>query len=366
MAASDVTVFKGRLYFNSGGIVARYDTTSWTYLNNNYCWWGNFNRAGDDRYIVNLFKTDSVTFEETTSMGVWDGATLKDTLRLDTLWNGKLWGFQSTAWYKGELYIGGQMYPDKHPLINLIARFNGQHWKDVGGGIRAGGLAHINQMLVWGDDLYVAGQFLEKAGAPGNCIARWDGTSWHRLGDGVYMYGGNESDIQKMIVYNDELYVAGFFNVAGDIGCKGIAKWDGSKWCSVTDEFDDWYVQDVAAFKGNLYAGGGWYSINGDSSFNHLARYVGPGFSNCSTPVSVSNQVGSLDQPLVYPNPADDRLFFRAADVEQISIFDFTGREIMTTSNHANGIDISRLPCGMYTVKTQGRAGFKTAKFIKQ
>lgn len=339
----DVAYLKGRLYFNAQGIVFRYDTTKWTILNNNYCWWGPFHSAGD-RYLVNLFKTDSVTFQETTSMGVWDGTVLKDTLGLDTLWNGKLWSFDCLAWYKGELYIGGSMYPDKHPQISLIARFDGQRWKDVGGGIRAGGLAHINQMLVWGDDLYVAGQFLEAAGAPGNCIARWDGTSWHRLGDGVYMYGGLESDIQKMIVYNNELYVAGFFNVAGGFNTKGIAKWDGQKWCSVSDEFDNWYVQDVAAYKGNLYVGGGWYSINGDSSFNHLAKYVGSGFSNCSTPVSVEGAAKSLSSAAIYPNPAREGRVNVTFDASKpvrsvrVTLSDVTGRCVLRREYKTTGL----------------------------
>jgi len=109
------------------------------------------------------------------------------------------------------------MRPTNKPLLANIIRYDGTHWKDVGGGIDAGNFAHVNQLIVWRGDLYAAGAFLEAQGAPGNCIARWDGSSWHPLGDGVHNYGGGEADIQKMTIHNGELCVAGFFNHAGGV-----------------------------------------------------------------------------------------------------------------------------------------------------
>jgi hypothetical protein len=365
--ATDVRTYQNRLYINASGIVFRYDTATWTQLNNGYCFWGKSFFPAGDKLLVGLFRTDPVTGAESTPMGVWDGTSLKDTLGLDTLWKGKLWGFNSLAWYKGELYMGGFMYPEGHPLINLIARFDGQRWKDVGGGISAGGFAHINELLVWKGDLYVAGQFLESAGAPGNCIARWDGYKWYRLGNGVYKGSGGESDIQKMVVYKDELYVAGFFDQADGISAPGVAKWDGKKWCSVKDNFDGWSVQELAVYKDELYIGGGWSSINGDTSFNHLAKYTGSGFSDCSTPLAARNSAGASGSTIIYPNPSSDRLFVQeAAWVDTISIFDFTGRLVVTLSYDTNGVDISELVSGVYAVRVQGRGVFTTVKLIKR
>lgn len=168
-----------------------------------------------------------------------------------------------------------------------------------------------------------------------------------------------------MVIFKDELYVAGIFDEADGISTRGIAKWDGRKWCTVKDHFDDWLVQDVAAYKGELYVGGGWYSINGDSSFNHLAKYIGSGFNDdCSVPLSVTNTPASSPE-LLYPNPANGRVFIRAADINTISILDITGRNVLTLPYDVNGIDISRLAAGIYTVRMQGQGIISTAKLIK-
>jgi hypothetical protein len=347
----DVTTFKGNLYVNVLGDAVMYDGTTWQPLTTHYSLWGTFNHAGD-KLLMAQYVTDSVTFNVTTSLIAWDGNTWKDSLILDSVCN----SFATLAWYKGELYLGGSMYSNNKPLLTNIIRYDGTQWKDVGGGIQSGGLSHVNQLLVWRGDLYVAGEFLEAQGAPGNCIARWDGTSWHRLKGGAYKNGGTEADIQNMVVVNDELYVAGFFDMVDGIPTTGIAKWDGTKWCTVGDYFGGRSVQDLASYKGALYIGGGFSAVNMDTSIRYLAKYTGSGFNYlCSVPTSISNAPPSLSNKPAYPNPANDKVTITHNAISKearITICDLAGRSVTSKKLDANSgtitLDISALQPGMY------------------
>jgi len=78
-----------------------YDGTTWHPLTTLYREWGTFNHSGDKLLMAQIV-TDPVTFNVKVSLITWDGSTWKDSLSLDTVGN----GFQSLAWYKGELYLG--------------------------------------------------------------------------------------------------------------------------------------------------------------------------------------------------------------------------------------------------------------------
>src|SRR4029077_7422316 len=66
---------------------------------------------------------------------------------------------------------------------NQIAKWDGNTWSGVGGGIVGSGT--VLALTTMGTNLYVGGSFTNMGGVPANRIAKWDGTSWSALGNGV-------------------------------------------------------------------------------------------------------------------------------------------------------------------------------------
>ncbi|MDR1676300.1 MAG: T9SS type A sorting domain-containing protein [Tannerella sp.] len=70
-------------------------------------------------------------------------------------------------------------------------------------------------------------------------------------------------------------------------------------------------------------------------------------------------------KPAVYPNPAYDVIRFGVMNGD-VSIYDFTGREILSASFSAGQLDISSLKPGMYILSIRSDGTVRTAKLIKR
>lgn len=88
-----------------------------------------------------------------------------------------------------------------------------------------------------------------------------------------------------------------------------------------------------------------------------------------STPVAIENdpQQNSFS---IYPNPADDRLYYEMEDMQDgaiISITDTQGKLVLqqTASSAENMVNIKKLPAGMYFFKMNCGNTIKVSSFIK-
>jgi hypothetical protein len=87
------------------------------------------------------------------------------------------------------VYIGGTFWRvGKVPATNL-ARWNGQEWSAVGGGVGTGLNNGVRALLASGKYLYVGGVFSEAGGVAATNVARWDGTSWSTSWSGTARSG---------------------------------------------------------------------------------------------------------------------------------------------------------------------------------
>jgi len=203
-------------------------------------------------------------------------------------------GVECFASYQNELYMGGGFYGPSPvlgnaaggvPYTNKIARWDGAQWKTVGGGINMFATTKISAMAVYKGELYAGGVFFEIGGLDVMCcIARWDGTNWDSVGS---FYGA----VRAMVVFNNELYVAGGGNsfTAGGVDSYNIARWNGSQWNRVglglgMYEFCSVYSLAVDTVNNILYAGGGcYYAYNADSTevlVNFIAQWDGNQWSS--------------------------------------------------------------------------------------
>ena len=89
-------------------------------------------------------------------------------------------------------------------------------------------------------ELYAAGSFYMLNNIDTlNGIARWDGAQWQPLitggGIGIDDIASNHLFvINDMIKFNNEIYLGGWFDRAGNLSVPGLAKWTGSAWDTVT------------------------------------------------------------------------------------------------------------------------------------
>ena len=72
------------------------------------------------------------------------------------------------------------------------------------------------------------------------------------------------------------------------------------------------------------------------------------------------NEVNSANA-VIYPNPADNKVFVKGEGIANVQIFDVNGRNVLT-SNHAGQMDISSLTSGIYMVRIISNNGVTTQK----
>ncbi|MFG0285701.1 MAG: GC-type dockerin domain-anchored protein [Phycisphaerales bacterium JB039] len=135
------------------------------------------------------------------------------------------------------LYVGGDFEQAGETPANNIARRFSFAWHDVGGGVTRPGRLYsfVFAIAAFDGELYVGGQFDDAGGTPAPGLARWDGERWSAVGGGLgTLVAGTDPKVKAMAIYDDgrgpALYVAGSFEIAGGKECWNIARWDGAEW----------------------------------------------------------------------------------------------------------------------------------------
>ncbi len=303
-------------------------------------------------------------------VALWDGSQWSSFFGIDTLLDDQFHTVNRVRYYKGEWYVAGNI--DMLGAINEIARFDGEKWTDVGGGIVGTGLDAVTDMEIFQGELYVAGTFYSAYGAPGNLIARWDGERWDDVGGG--MQGGQILDI---MVFRDQLWALGQFTKAGGVPAERIAKWDGERWCGLGSSFDN-ELSCLGYYRDTLYLGGGFWSIDGDSSMDKVAKLLDPYYADtCSAPVVASVATITPEKPLTaYPNPAQGQLTLQAtfsrAQVITLHVHNALGQRILTqrepvpAGRWQKRLEVADWPAGVYLVKVAGDDAPRVLKVLKQ
>lgn len=282
------SLFVGGNFAYAGGIptgpIARWDGTSWSpvgsiYLQNRVQTMLVYDEGlGSSLYVGGRF-LPSGGFD---AKGVarWDGTAWHPaSAGLELLENGVLTLVVHDAGGGPAIYAGGFFWFTEHGFNGprYFARWNGQLWEPVGGGV-FGPL----QTLVSHDDgtgpmLYGYGYVLPGSGGLIITLGRWDGQAWHDLrgsweggtgdlikyrngaGDRILYYGGlsdhNGQVTRGVFVWSDDdwvpigitnssplvstvwddgsgpaLYIAGHFSTVNGASMPRVASWNGVTW----------------------------------------------------------------------------------------------------------------------------------------
>jgi hypothetical protein len=214
------------------------------------------------------------------------------------------WAVSAIEFFQGQMYVGGNFYDTitGQPDIEV---YDGTAFHSFGGNVLADGTGFISSMVVYQNELYIAGGFhYNDNGQLLSCIMRWDGSQFHDVGGGV------DGQVQKMKIINDEIYISGWFSHAGNISLRNwMAKWDGSQWSEVFHDTLDNGISDFNIFNNDLYIAGGFTTIN-NVPFNHIARY--PGY------VKV-DELSKRDFIINYTNPVTSQLHIEFSNAYKIS-----------------------------------------------
>lgn len=174
------------------------------------------------------------------------------------------------------LYIGGDIQHINNIQTNGVFKYDGVNFDSLGAGIdpQWKGLftSQVKHIKMFQNKLYVAGQFKRAGKYYSPNLARWNGSDWDTTNFTLWNTTNNyEGVISAFDVYNNELYVAGYFDSIGGMKCNNFAKFDGTNWHSLSYPFYT-CVSAVANYKGKLYMAGG---VTSSSACTNLAYYDG-------------------------------------------------------------------------------------------
>ncbi len=255
--------------------------------------------------------------------------------------------------YQGLMYVGGNFY-DTLTGINDLERWDGISFQPFGGNGLASGTDAVTSMIIYNNELYIAGGFSVATGSPADNIMRWDGSQFHDVG------GGLNGGVRQMRVINNEIYVCGDFTMAGSMPVNYVAKWNGTSWSKVFNSSFNNVVLDIIGVGTDLYVTGGFTMID-TIPFNYIAKYANyTGVSEIASVFSVN----------VSPNPANDKIFVdsKSKIIDAYKIFDALGREMKfnTVKSSKAEINISQLQSGIYFLLLSNEDGRIVKKFIKE
>ena len=298
------------------------------------------------------------------------------------IWNGNTWkafdfpgrGFDSRICCLSRL--GNDIYAAGNFIVMAeegetkdIARFDGEKWHAVDGGIK-GGLAHINAMLVFQGQLYVAGFFRQSDGNAGNKVMKLGNSGWEEVGGGII---GSNADVHAMAIHNGGLYVGGIFDQVGDgVPAQNFARWDGQRWCGFGNSFSD-RVYALASLNGDLFVAG-WFGYIDGKRFNGIAKWTGGDYTaDCGS----INRTESLEkEPIsIFPNPATHTLHLGLNSLQPegavLAIQNAAGQllhreELALPSGIQHyQVDVSGWPPGVYFLRLQAGERQVVLRFVK-
>jgi hypothetical protein len=269
--------------------------------------------------------------------------------------------------YKNKLIAGGGFYDYPSNSISMLAQYDGTNWATVGNGIQ-GGLSNICDMAVYKDTLYIAGAFPKSAGNVGNNLMKWDGTQLHDAGFGGFCgYGA----IWSLVPYRNRLYAFGGFGCAAGQKAFGMAYYENGTWTVSQDSVDN-LITSAVLYNDAIYIGGGFKSINGDTTIQKFAKLMCPDFDAANLCLSgiEKNELNKLNIK-VFPNPVIDKLhleYENKIDIDKISITNTLGQEVLMIMNPKakQEVDISQLPAGIYFLKAENKQGQRVFKMVKE
>jgi trimeric autotransporter adhesin len=212
-----------------------------------------------------------------------------------------------------ELYIIGGYSQFNSDTLGGIGRWNGNIMKSFGCGvgwdcntpiIPASFYPNVNAIVRYNNDIYVTGYFYIAGNITVNSLARWDGFSWNNIGTGLKGTDGSIGSGLALKVINNELYVCGDFDCVAGISANCIAKFNGTIWSSVNNfprisiAGSANRIYDVVFFNNELYVCGNFY--NSSLGIYNIIKWDGVNWVSVGN--GIRGSVIDVNNMLIYKN----------------------------------------------------------------
>jgi hypothetical protein len=254
--------------------------------------------------------------------------------------------------YNNELYVIGSF---ENTTINDghsgILKYNNGLWIPVGIGLQGGGATYITHTIVYKGGLYVGGRFAKASGNYGYNIQKWNSTTWSDVGNTA---DRNDGEIHGMKIFNNYLYILGSFQYAGDgsIPAKtGIARWDGTNWCSSLDSFYN-AVSLAEYYNKHIVVAGGFQSVNTNTNIAYLAQLKCDDFCSDTCKYKLPEPgVPYANEFSVFPNPSSGMFSITTngliSNSATIKVYDALG-QVVISSSFKLAINLTDQASGLY------------------
>lgn len=222
-------------------------------------------------------------------------------------------------------------YSPSNTSYNGVLRWDGQQWNTYGNTVNAFTNSKVFDFELFKDELYIGGSFAnyftyygDTIGLnlynPGNSIARWDGNDWQQVGGGI-----TEGGVLDIMVHDSILYChvnGGSYkhHKFGDALIPYFAGWDGHQWCGTPIPYDNnaikpmsyGFINDTLFMVFPESSATSPVSINGQP-VSYMMYFDGDYLHGpdaiCSTPGLGEDEVAFTNEEVkVYPNPVKDEL----------------------------------------------------------
>lgn len=307
---------------------------------------------------------------------LWDGDTTFTEFENITNYLSPGGGVFGLANYQNNVIMAGNVRLFQGGIMDNIMSWNGSNWDDMDGGIHnTVGLGGVTVLQDYQGDLYIGGMFYQNNHSKENLIARWDGQKWKSVGGGFgWGYGAGSEIINAMHVHDGYLYVSGAFQLAGGTPANSIARWDGNEWCGCGSTFDG-QVLAMAHYRDTLYVAGGFNHIDGDS-ITKVARFIGDNFADTCGSLAVAIQ-SLLPEPIFlegFPNPAINTFIINLplskTETVKLVVYNNMGQVVIPsqryTTNSKISFDVSTLSKGAYIGRLMSEDEMFIVKFVKE
>jgi trimeric autotransporter adhesin len=234
-------------------------------------------------YVGGYF--DQAGTQAANAIARWDGANwsaLGDGLTTDMGFNATAYALEVSGTV---LYAGGDFVNAGGAEASRIAAWNGSGWAALGTGAGAGGTTEmVRAVKVYNGLVCAGGDFTQAGGFQARRIACWDGNDWQPLmQNGANGVGNDFSGVVNALAVqpqNGRLFVGGEFDLAGDMWVNHIARWEGTRWRALGEGTalmgnQKGLLSAVAVnAQGQVYAGG-WFDYAGGVPAKNIARWDG-------------------------------------------------------------------------------------------
>ncbi len=179
--------------------------------------------------------------------------------------------FREFIEYKGKLYVAGNFdyYNSYGEFVHDFAYIEDGEMRSTG--FDGGGFGYVEDLEVYNNELYLGGYFVTGFGLPSNFIAKWDGNQFFDVG------GGTSERVFDIISYQGLLYIGGVFDYGGSTYSPRVIAWNGTEFIPLENDnafVPGKYVTHLAIYHNELYIGGNFRTLYSDiDTFGHVAKY---------------------------------------------------------------------------------------------